>query len=69
MRPRVTQSVIEAPGPSGHSNFNAETSDQEISVATATRVDGEAAQHISHRTKCPCAAAQHVAVIAMKSTC
>ena len=32
MRPRATQSVIEAPGPSGHSNFNVETSEQEISV-------------------------------------
>ena len=69
MRPRATQSVIEAPGPSGDSNFNAETSEQEISVATATSVDGEAAQHLSHRTECLCAAAQHVVVIAMMSTC
>ena len=69
MQPRATQSVIEAPGPSGDSNLNAETSEQEMAVATATSVDGEAAQRLSHRTECLCAAAQHVAVIAMKSTC
>jgi hypothetical protein len=49
--------------------LNAETSEQEMAVATATSVDGEAAQRLSHRTECLCAAAQHVAVIAMMSTC
>ena len=39
-------------------------------MATATSVDDvdEAAQHLSHRTECLCAAAQHVVVIAMMST-
>ena len=69
MRPRATQSVIEASGPSGDANFDAETSEQEMLVATATSVEGEEAQRLSHQTECPCAAAQHVAVIAMLSTC